>query len=99
LEFVFEGDSEIALGQMHICLNTPEARHRERAHMVDLKRLQHCKCDNIWCNMRHSLEFHNGVTLTAGEKSGLLSTPSTLNFDLVYEETVNDDTHTERPYN
>jgi len=42
--------------------------------------------------MRDSLfpEFHNGVTLTAGEKSGLLFAKFIV---LVYEETVNEGMH------
>jgi hypothetical protein len=57
------------------------------------------KCDSsIRRNMRYSLEleFHKGVTLTAGEKSGSLFPPSTHNVVLIYKETVNEDADTKR---
>ena len=48
--------------------------------------------------MRDSLfpAFHNGVTLTAGERSGLLSAKFIV---LIYEEAVNEDMHTKRSHN
>jgi hypothetical protein len=100
-ELGFEADNEIGVYQMQISwmIGVTDPMHRERAYTVDAKYLRYSKCDNsIWHNMRHSLggEFHNGVTLTAGEKSGLLSLPLTHNFFRVYEETVKEDTHTQR---
>jgi hypothetical protein len=78
---------------MQICM-IPDAIDpilRDRAYMVvDSNSLPYNKCDDSLRrgNMRRSpeSEFHKGLTLTAGEKSGLLSPPSTHNFFLVYEE-------------
>jgi hypothetical protein len=99
LELGFEADNEIGVYQMQISwmIGVTDPMHRERAYMVDSNYLRYGKCDNsIWRNMRHSLgsEFHNGVTLTAGEKSGLLSPPSTHNFFRFYEETFKRSTKT-----